>query len=136
MDVEQEKKVGTVFLAIGFLLLLPFASRVLFVTADYWDHEYVETYREYDIYYFPGPGGLYGIDVKGTNPDPAIDSSWIYVSTLKIARIKIDFLYSNPPEQEPTLQKAVWDTLSASPLPSLGFIAVGAVLRWKKRFLK
>ena len=182
MMSETERKASLALMAVGVILLIPFLNGVLFVTAGYWDHTYLESYRGYDIYFFPGPGGLYGIDVLGTNPhggdpswwfgDPealhgAIDNwvddpifmeaylSWeIYrepggaqryyavdaageaVPGRHLAlegpgglRAYLDTLYEEP---EPTMWAVVWNTLSATPLPGLAFIALGAVLRWRK----
>ena len=168
-------------MAVGIILLIPFLSGVLLVTADYWNHTYVESYRGYDIYYFPGPGGLHGIDVLGTNPHGE-DSSWRF-GTLEAVhgiidnwvddptfveryldweiyrepggaqtyyavdaageevpgrhmalegpgglRAYLDTLYEEP---EPSVWAVAWSSLSATPLPGLAFIALGAVLRWR-----
>ena len=169
-------------MAVGIILLIPFLSGVLLVTADYWNHTYVESYRGYDIYYFPGPGGLHGIDVLGTNPHGE-DSSWRF-GTLEAVhgiidnwvddplfveryldweiyrepggaqryyavdpltgeevrwylslegpgalREYLDTLYEEP---EPTVWAVAWSSLSASPLPGLAFMALGAVMRWRR----
>lgn len=65
------------------------------VYAAYWDHSYVETYKGYDIYYFPGPGGLYGIQPEGSNP-PGPDPSWRFYGSLESARNGIDSIVESP----------------------------------------
>lgn len=65
------------------------------VHAQYWDHSYVETYKGYDIYYFPGPGGLYGIQPEGLNPHGS-DSSWLFSGSLGSARNRIDSIVDSP----------------------------------------
>ena len=65
------------------------------IHAAYWDHSYVETYKGYDIYYFPGPGGLYGIQPEGLNPHGS-DPSWIFTAPLANARLRIDSIVESP----------------------------------------
>ena len=183
MMSEAERKASLALMAVGLILLIPFLNGVLFVAADYWDHTYLESYRGYDIYYFPGPGGLYGIDVNGSNPHGS-DRSWSFYTLLEQAyggidnwlddplfveaylsweiyrepggaqryyavdaageavpgrhlalegpgglRAYLDTLYEEP---EPSMWAVVWSSLSETPLPGLAFIALGAVLRWRK----
>ena len=179
---ETERKASLALMAVGVILLIPFLNGVLFVTAGYWDHTYLESYRGYDIYIFPGPGGLYGIDVLGTNPhgsefgsfgstleeaygiidnwvdDPsfveryldwdiyrepggaqryyAVDAAGEEAPGRHLAlegpgglREYLDTIYEEP---EPTIWATVWSALTATPLPGLGFIALGAMMHWRK----
>ena len=88
-------------MALGVVLIvLDLALPIILATSGYWDHEYVETYRGYDIYFFPEPN-VYGVDTLGTNP-PGEDGSWRFFSEsntrtgLENARAAIDNWVDNP----------------------------------------
>jgi len=91
-------KLGRALIALGVVLVaLDIASPIGLVIAGYWDHTYVETYRGYDIYYFPNIG-VYGVDALGTNP-PLDDPSWKVVGFYggtESARAAIDNRLDSP----------------------------------------
>jgi len=62
--------------------------------SDYWDHEYIETYRGSDIYYFKNIN-TYGIDTG--EPDPM---DWEFIGSVETAKGKIDNWFEEPEEIE------------------------------------
>ena len=86
---------GPLLVIIGLALFFIGGGVLGLVSVDYWDHTFVKTYRGYDIYYFPGPGGLYGIDTLGTNP-PGGTSGWVYYTNLASAEGAIDNWVDSP----------------------------------------
>ena len=62
--------------------------------SDYWYHEYIETYRDYDIYYFKNIK-VYGIDTG--DPDPM---DWVFTGSVETAKGKIDNWLEEPEEIE------------------------------------
>ena len=53
--------VGFIFIGAGFVLDVG-------QPGDYWYAIFSETYQDFDIYYLPTPGGLYGITYGGEEP--------------------------------------------------------------------
>jgi len=75
------------------LVLIISALAALFIPSTwvsaYWDTTHIDTYRGYDIYYFPNIN-VYGIDVGGEPMD------WVHVSSPDAARNKIDLWEDGP----------------------------------------
>lgn len=79
-QVTPKQALGAFFIILS---VFTYAGGLAYISA-YWDNiEYVETYRDYDIHYFPKTN-FYGIDTGGEA------SEWPYNSELQGARNMID----------------------------------------------
>jgi hypothetical protein len=88
------RRVNLVFLLVGFALIV--ADFTLLASTGYWRNEYRETYRGYEIWFFPEPN-VYGIYV-GTG-DPAgtyVVEDWKHYSSLSACKGAIDNWVDNP----------------------------------------
>jgi len=85
INVSTKQALGVFFIALS---LFTYLGGLAWFSA-YWDNELVETYRDYDIYYFPNIN-VYGIDV-GTEPQ-----DWPFNTGLQGCRNKIDLFVDCP----------------------------------------
>jgi len=88
-------------LLIGIVLLAGGAVLPLTI-ADYWSHSKVETYKGYEVDFFPGPGGLYGV-YKTPNAVPSVTttfdaSKWSFYMTQDAAHLAVDEMIVPPTE--------------------------------------
>ena len=79
--------IGLGLIALGVFILFGGVSASLSWVLGYWDKEYVETYRGYDIYYFPNPNA-YGFQLP--------DGTWKYYRDVESAERAIDDMLDSP----------------------------------------
>jgi len=85
LDLNRTQTLGLALIVTSLFTYLGGWTWVL----AYWDHTYVETYRGFDIYYFPNIG-VYGVDIGG-EPE-----HWRFNSYLEGARNMIDDWLDEP----------------------------------------
>jgi len=90
---NRTQAIGLFFMVIS---LFSYLGGFVWFSA-YWDTEYIETYRDFEIYYFPNIN-VYGIKTTGDPMD------WPHTSALSACRNKIDSWLD-----EPTLMETVRD---------------------------
>lgn len=86
--MNKRRMLGAALVVLGLFTAFNGWS-VLGWTLSYWDHEFVETYRGYDIYYFVEIN-VYGIDTGGDPMD------WKFYGSLESARAAIDNWLEDP----------------------------------------
>jgi len=92
LKVKMRRKPWRGAQALGLLMVLMGAlgyAGVWWVGA-YWDHEFVETYEGYNIYYFPEIN-VYAIELEDKAPQ-----DWLFYGSLEAARRGVDSLQSEP----------------------------------------
>jgi len=82
---NRTQAIGLFFMVISVFSLLGGWAWV----SAYWDTDLAETYRGYDIHYFPNIH-IYGIDIGGPS------SEWVYLGNQETARNKIDLWVDGP----------------------------------------
>ena len=91
--------VGFIFIGAGFVLDVG-------QPGDYWYAQFRETYQDFDIYYLPSPGGLFGITYGGEEPTLGGSGYLAFIDTLDGARSLIDNWVMDPTFIETFLR---WD---------------------------
>jgi len=85
---EKQRGFSLILICVGLVLLVPFVHGL--VLNVYWDHEYVETYRGYDVYFFPTPY-VYGIDTGEADA-----SQWNFAASVEACEGLIDNWIDDP----------------------------------------
>jgi len=85
--MNRRELLGLSLLALGVFVLIGGVGIGLSWVLGYWDKEYVETYRGYDIYYFVNIG-VYGFQTG--------EEDWRYFGSVDAARKAIDDMLDTP----------------------------------------